>query len=306
MSGGAGRPAPPTAALPAGYVRLAVGSAELVCLADLADGFGAALAAAPPSAPTLHGWAATHPERRTFRGRALAHAAPLPGTDATVVVRHATHGGMLAPVTRDLFLPPTRAPRELAVSRALRARGIRTPEVAAYVRYPAPFGLSRVDVATRLVPDGRDLAVALAEPFGEAEVRPWVRATAALLHAMGHAGARHPDLNLKNVLLTPVGPPAATSPDAAPSGSPAQEAEEAWVLDVDVLRLARDGGDAARARRITAANLARLERSLHRANDRWGLRAAPVELALLGALALRGPDARVEIVWRPGHNVGPT
>lgn len=281
-----------TSALPDGYVQVAVGASELVCRADLADACVAALGAAPAGAPTLHGWAGAHPARRTFQGRAPAHAAPLPGTDVEVVVRHGTHGGLLAPLTRDLFAAPTRAPRELATSLALQARGIRTPELLAYVRYPAPLGLWRVDVATRLVEGGRDLARALTEPGGNADVRPWVRATAALLHAMGSAGARHPDLNFKNVLLTP----SSHDPSAC----------DAWVLDVDVLRLAAGAPDASRARSITAANLERLERSLVKAESRWGIFATTLELAMLRALALRGPDARIEVVWRPGHNVGPT
>jgi hypothetical protein len=279
-------------ALPDGYVRVAVGPAALVCRADLAGACTDALRAAPAASPTLHAWAGAHPARCTFHGRAPTYAAPLPGTDVVAVVRHGRHGGLLAPLTRDLFVTPTRAPRELATSRTLQARGIRTPELLAYVLYPAPLGLRRVDVATRLVDGGRDLARALTDPPGDADVRPWVRATAALLHAMGHAGARHPDLNFKNVLLTPA------AHDAA--------AFDAWVLDVDVLRLAPGAPDASRARSITAANLERLERSLRKAEARWGLSATTLELAMLRALALRGPDARVDVVWRPGHNVGPT
>jgi hypothetical protein len=148
----------------------------------------------------LYAYGASHPTRRELRGRAPAYAVPL--GDATVVVRHSWHGGALAALTRDLFVAPTRAPRELATSERLRSLGVRTPEVVAYVRYPALPGLERADVATRLVEGGRDLAeVIRALPLDRDPPSGWVRATGALLHALAAAGARHPDLNLKNVLL---------------------------------------------------------------------------------------------------------
>jgi 3-deoxy-D-manno-octulosonic acid kinase len=105
-----------------------------------------------------------------------------------VVVRHAWHGGLLRRLTRDLFAPPTRAPGELRTSERLRAAGVRTPAVVAFARYPAPLGLRRVDVATRLVPGARDLAAVLLPAAGDAEAAPlragWLDATAALLGAL--------------------------------------------------------------------------------------------------------------------------
>ena len=55
---------------------------------------------------TIYAHAAAHPERRELSGRGPAYAIPL--GPARVVVRHVRHGGLLAPVTRDLFLAPTR------------------------------------------------------------------------------------------------------------------------------------------------------------------------------------------------------
>jgi len=245
------------------YVPLRARGASGVCRADCADAVRAALA----SADTLHAWAAAQPDRRELRGRGAAYAVTLPDDAADVVVRHSAHGGLLAPVTRDLFLAPTRAPHELDTARRLRARGVRTPEVIAWLAYPAGPFFRRADVATRLVPDGRDLADALADPARpRGPGAPWLRATAALLHALAAAGARHPDLNLKNVLL---------APDA--DGAPA-----AWALDVDVVTLTAALPDARQVADAARANWARLHRSL----EKWRrLHALPLDDDEIAALA---------------------
>ena len=266
------------AAIPAGYVALdppPPGTVSVVCRADAVEATRTCLA----RWGTLYTYAATHPARRELRGRAAAYAVPLganaDGDTRTVVVRHGWRGGALRRVRRDLFFPPTRAPVELATSERLRAAGVLTPAVVAYAVYRAPAGLRRVDVVTALVPDGVDLAAVLARAdLGVAPRDPtvgdstvgdstmddptvdgaWIVATAALLAALARAGARHPDLNLKNVLLAP-----------APDGR-VIDATRAWVLDVDVARvLVADVAQAA-ATATLAANLARLGRSIRK----WG------------------------------------
>jgi hypothetical protein len=211
--------------------------------------------------------------RRELRGRAVAYAVTLPDGSADVVVRHSRHGGLLAPLTRDLFLPPTRAPGELATALRLRDAGVPTPEVLAWLTYPAGPLFRRADVATRLVADGRDLADALSAPE---RVRgadaPWIAAVGALLRALARAGARHPDLNIKNVLLAP--------PPDAPAAAPI-----AWVLDVDVVRFVDDGSAAS----VAAANWDRFARSMAKWERVHGLSIDDAELRALRALAL---DAR--------------
>ena len=235
---------------PPGYTRLALPGADVTCLAPCADAVRTALGTG-----TLHAWAAARPERRVLRGRDAAYAVSLPNRAADVVVRHSRHGGLLAPITRDLFLPPTRAPRELATSLALRAAGVRTPELVAVAVYPAGPLLRRADVATRLVPDARDLAAVVGALPDEA----WLPPTATLLASLARAGARHPDLNLKNVLLARDG---------------------AWVLDVDVVALGAAPAHAARA------NWARLERSLLKWRRLHALPLRDDALARLRAAAL--------------------
>jgi hypothetical protein len=245
-----GQRSPAPAMTRAAYTVLRVHAAEVTCLTECADAVREALRGG-----TLHAWAAARPDRRELRGRGAAYAVALPGGAADVVVRHSTHGGLLAPLTRDLFLPPTRAPRELATSIALRDAGVRTPEVVATVVYRAGPPLRRADVATRLVPDARDLAAVV----GAVPDDLWLPPTAALLASLARAGARHPDLNLKNVLLA---------------------ADGAWVLDVDVVTLGNSPDDAARA------NWARLERSLLKWRRLHALPLRDDALARLRAAAL--------------------
>jgi 3-deoxy-D-manno-octulosonic acid kinase len=244
--------------IPSGYAAERIGRVEVVVRLDQLDAIRRALGTG-----TLHEWAARHPERLTFQGRGPVYAAPLPATSAWVVVRHVRHGGLLAPLTGDRFAAGrTRAPRELAAALRLEAADIRTAAVIGYALYPAGPGLRRSDVITQLI-DGADLATRLRSPEA-AQRRGPLMATARLLAALARAGARHPDLNLKNVLIS----------DAAP---------DAYVLDVDRIRFGAAGDPA-----IAAANLARLERSLDKWRRGQHLPITAAELALLRAEAGRG------------------
>lgn len=229
------------AALPDGYVRVAVHGVAAVAAAPHAAAVRAAL-----RRDTLYGWAGAHPARRELSGRAPAWAVPLPGGGADVVVRHARHGGLLARVTGDRFVRP-RAAHELRVALRLAASGVPTPEVVAYVLYPAGRLLRRADVATCLVPGARDLAAALADA-DDAARRGAIAATGRLLALLAAAGARHPDLNIKNVLVAGHG-----------------DAVTAWVIDVDRVRFDRAGEATA------TPNARRLRRSL----EKWRARLAP-------------------------------
>jgi hypothetical protein len=105
---------------------------------------------------------------------------------------------------------------------------------------------------------GRDLAEFLGETEpGEERDIAWL-ATAKLLLKLESAGARHPDLNLANVLLAP----------------DENGALEAWVLDVD-----RVWFDEPLNPRITEANLRRLQRSARKQREQRGLSVSEAELA---------------------------
>lgn len=189
---------------------------------------------------------------------------PLPDNETRVVVRHSRHGGLLAPVTGDRFFPPTRAPHELRTALRLAEAHVPTPEVIAYATYPAGAVFRRSDVATREVVGGKDLAEMLARTDdGEARSSS-LRATAELLRALERAGARHPDLNVMNVLIV------------ATDGLPAR----ALVLDVDRVVFG-ERGDA----RIGAANVRRLLRSAHKLRSNGRITISDDELSRLAAAA---------------------
>lgn len=238
------------AAAPPGYVAIDGGTIHGALLATLERPLRAAL-----TAGTFYKYAEQHPEARPMAGRGIAYAVPLPGCAARVVVRRSRHGGLLAPLTGDLFFGPTlRAPHELAISLELARRGVPTPKVVAYATYPAaafalrPFA-RRADVVTEEVPHASDLAILLASPDAERREAA-LRATAELIHALTQHGVRHPDLNLKNILI-------AADDD---------HTLRAYLLDVDRVWF-DDPGSA----RVTAANLRRLARSAEKWRERDGL-----------------------------------
>ncbi len=244
-------------ALPAGYERLHVGRADAVAVPALLDTLRRVLAGG-----TLYDFAKQSPGHMRLTGRQPAYAVPLPAPETgRMVVRHNRHGGAMAGVTRDLFFLPTRAPAELAIAARLAHAGVPTPEVLGYVVYRAAALVGRSDVVTREVSPGRDLAAILAAGPG-AERGPALDATAALVAVLSRAGARHHDLNAKNVLI---------AGDAA--------RPTAYVLDVDRITF---GGEPARALEL---NLARLARSLRKWRQRFGAAVADEEIAALAAAA---------------------
>src|SRR5690242_4143113 len=231
------------AALPAGYERVTAGRCWAVVRADhRAD------AAAMLAEGTLYEAAARDLAARTFTGRGITYAVALPVSGTRVVVRHNRHGGLLAPLTRDLFLLPTRAPYELAVSLRLASLGVRTPEVVMYGVERVAVGLRRSDVVTREIGGGRDLSTYMVPDVATAErAAAWVAARELVL-ALNAAGARHHDLNVKNILLAPL------------DGRLA-----AWVLDVDRVDFGEPGSAAVRR-----GNAERLLRSARKWRDVHG------------------------------------
>ena len=252
-------------AAPPGYERLVRPGVETIARTTLTGPVDEAL-----SAGSLYEYAAHHPEARPMRGRGVAYAVPLPDGATRVVVRRSRHGGWLAPLTGEIFLSPTRAPHELEVSLRLAREGIPTPEVVAYSTYEVAPLLRRADVATREVSEALDLAATLDRDRNPASVREAVRVVAKLLARMAVAGVRHPDLNVRNVLIA-----------RDDNGH-----REAWLLDVD-----RVWFDAPRHPRVREANLSRFARSARKLREREGLPVGDGEMALLAALAREEEEA---------------
>lgn len=237
-----------------GYVRFRVGRARVTALREAEQPLREALRDG-----TLYEYAGRHPQRRQMKGRGDVFAAPLPGGDESIVVRHAFRGGAPATVTRDLFFPPTRGLRELLVSQRLRAAGVCTPEVVAYVTYPAGAILRRFDIATKEIPNGADLFAWLAATDDEGARDVVLNAAAGAVASLIAAGAHHADLNIRNILVAP-------GPDGGLTG---------WILDVDRVRFHAPGSPTVRD-----ANAGRLRRSL-RKSMRLGLSITEEEITAI-------------------------
>lgn len=229
------------------------------------------------SAGTLYEYASRHEANRSLSGRAAAYAAPLPN-GVHVVVRHNWHGGFFAPLTGDRFLPPTRAPYELAASRTLVANGVPTPEIVAYVIYRAGPFFRRSDVASREIADGRDLG-AILTGGSPSERRAALDMTAMLIGHLSGCGARHHDLNVKNVLVA-----------SAPHG---HGRPTAYVLDVDRVEFGRPGDS-----RITERNLDRFMRSARKWREMRDAHVEEADLVRVAAMVRRVVASRTSGGWR--------
>lgn len=181
-----------------GYRWERIGSAQLIAREEALPFVREAIA----TAGTLYAYAAACPEAEAIEGRRTVYLIPGPGSSRWVV-RQLTHGGLLAPLTRDRFLR-SGTPRpfnELYLGLKLQDRGIATPGINAAVTYPSG-PLYRGEVARDEIPDALDLAACL---FGERlDVRQRFEALAAsgrLVGSLHRAGVVHPDLNLRNLLI---------------------------------------------------------------------------------------------------------
>ncbi|HUG39818.1 MAG TPA: lipopolysaccharide kinase InaA family protein [Longimicrobiales bacterium] len=199
------------------------------------------------------------------------------------VVREYVRGGALAGLMGDRYvrLGTPRPVREFRLARALEALGIPTPAAVGAATYPrGPW--YRGELVTEWVPGSADLArilfgrAALGDAAAGAPAPPVcdpalaMRAAGRLVAVLHEAGVRHPDLNIKNILV-----------EAGP-GFP-----RALVLDLD--RACLVGRLSGRARRRM---LERFERSLRKWERRTGTAIPPsLRAAFLGGYGDPGPEA---------------
>ena len=182
-------------------------------------------------------------------------------------MRHAMRGGALGRTGSDLFFPPTRALRELINSLRLRMAGVPTPEVVAFVTYRAGPIFRRSDVATREIKNGHDLSVVLREMPGGEHREQCLAATGALLASLARAGAHHPDLNVRNILIT----------------WDEDHGARAHILDVDRIRFHVPSDPM-----VVMANFKRLERSLEKIRERENITVTDGEIASIRNAAVLG------------------
>lgn len=223
------------------YERVSVGGSRAIAAKTCAPAIRGIL-----EKETLYEYAARQPDAVPLVGRAPVFAVSLPGGCGRAVVRHNMRGGWMAKISSDTFVVPSQWHRELLASLRLRASGVSTPEVLAFVYYRRNFMMLRSDVATREIPNGHDLSVALAQVTDHDHRVMVLDAIVKMLRSLTHAGAQHQDLNLKNVLLT-----AGEGPGL-----------DAHLLDVDRVRFSSPGSPL-----VAKANLDRLIRSLRKWRD---------------------------------------
>jgi len=241
-----------------GYAKIRVTGARGLVIETCKDELETILAGG-----TLYAHAAALPDARQFKGRAIAYGIPLGTGCGNVVVRHAMRGGLLGRTGSDLFFPPTRGLRELVNSLRLRLSGVPTPEVLAFVSYPAGQIFRRSDVVTREIPDSHDLSVVLREMQDSEHRESCLKASGKLLAQLARAGAHHPDLNARNVLVTWE-----------------SEGARAHILDVDRIRFHTPSDPM-----VANANLARLERSLRKLRERESLPVSDAEIESIRSAA---------------------
>jgi hypothetical protein len=253
--------------IPEGYAPSNEEGALIVARNDVWEDVVQAYRAAPPSNPSLHGFAESVPGARKHHGRGVAYGISLPLAGLAAVVRHNHHGGAFRAMTRDVFIAPTRAPEELEMSLALAASNVPTPPVLAYGVYPTILGLARADVVTEEIPEAQDFgALLLATRQLDPDRQAAWDATLKLMATLSRAGARHHDFNVKNILL--------------------QRRERgflAYVLDVDRVEVDWPGDEAGRG------NAVRLARSLEKWRATRGAQISDAEIETLRRIAPSTP-----------------
>ena len=247
-----------------GYARIRLKGARGLVIESCSEALTAVL-----ESGTLYGFAANQADARRFKGRATAYGISMGDGCGRVVVRHAMRGGLLGKTGSDLFFPPTRGLRELVNSLRLKLSGVPTPEVVAFVSYPAGPVLRRSDVATREIPDSHDLSVVLREMNDPGHRKSCLDATGRLLALLARGGAHHPDLNARNVLI---------SWDTAAGA-------QAHILDVDRIRFHIPGDPM-----VSRANMERLERSLLKLREREALNVSNDDVEAIRDASMRSPE----------------
>lgn len=243
---------------PAGYERIVAGRCSVTVRATNIEDARALLAEGTPYEAAARDLAA-----RPLEGRGTAYAIALPATGEHVVVRRNRHGGVFAPVTGTLFLPPSRAPHELAVSLRLARAGVRTPAVVMYGVEQVHGMFCHADVVTKEIAESSDLSAYLQAGVPQRERADAWAAALDLVATLNVAGARHHDLNVKNILL-------------ARSG----DSFVAWVLDVDRVEFGEPGSE-----RVRKGNANRLLRSAIKWREQRGALFSAEEASLLERLS---------------------
>ncbi len=225
------------AASTADFDRVRIGRADAWVRRDFRDAFETMNLADPAYRPP--------PEAARYRGRAEVFSLAVPGGEGRrAVVRFLRHGGLSGLLFGGWFAGPSRAFRELALTRSAMAAGVPTAAPLAAVTFRRLGLFYRAVLVTEEIEGGRDLAARLETTPVD---RACARASARAVRRMHDAGFRHADLNLKNVLVREAG-----------------ETLEAYIVDWDLARRS----PRPLSRRARLGNLMRLDRSARKTASR--------------------------------------
>src|SRR5262245_31876076 len=183
------------------------------------------------------------PDERALRGGRGTTLSVSLATGGRAVLRRNLRGGWPARFVRDLYLGVSPRPfAEVRATERLRRAGVAVPEpLGAIARRSGPL-VYRGAVATREIENSANLWEYL---LGESSIerrRSACAAAVALVDRLLAAGAFHPDLNLRNFLVTDGG-------------------QRLWLVDCDRVRFGRTG---AGHRRRALSRLLRSARRLDR------------------------------------------
>jgi 3-deoxy-D-manno-octulosonic acid kinase len=134
-------------------------------------------------------------------GRAGIRILEVAGTK--LVCRKYSHGGLFRAFTRDLFFSAGRSTQEVEIMLRLKQSGFPVVTPFATITEMGSFR-KRLYLCTRLEEGAVNLLEYLKRAGKKARLRA-VKRFAELLWELERAGVYHPDLHLKNVILTPEG-----------------------------------------------------------------------------------------------------
>ncbi len=148
-----------------------------------------------------------HLEATRYRkGRSPHPSIPIKNGERMIVRRY-SHGGLLGPFTRDLYLFGSRSFQELVLTEAIRSSGIPTVEPVGAIHRLGPFPFYRPYLLLLEIPDAIDLAQYLQEigsspsPQDLVQKHKLIRSAGLLLRRFHDQGFFHRDLQLKNILI---------------------------------------------------------------------------------------------------------
>lgn len=204
--------------------------------------------------------------RAPRRGRGAAPSVQL--SDGTrLVLRRYRHGGLLGRLTGALYLGPSRALAELRVTARAEQMGAPVPHVLCLVLWPILGPFWSAVIGTREEGNATDLLSALRDAPSEQQRHGLSRLVGGAIGRLHDAGVEHPDLQLRNVIVTPD--------------------SRVVIIDLDGAVFHRHGRLSARKR---AVNLGRLVRSAVK-NGLWGRSIDRRDLAAFAAAYTRGRRA---------------